>query len=94
MSKKISKGKQWSIAAIMLGVTLILAGWLPADSWAGARGHAFGNKAMTGNAGVNQIPQEPIKVLNPGDPYKILIPSDPIKGRNPGNPVSPYGGSQ
>jgi hypothetical protein len=71
--------------AIALVIALILT-WLPADSSAGSRSHAFGNGATNLNAGNNQIPQEPTKVRNfSGDQFKIgnnQIPQEPMRVHN------------
>jgi hypothetical protein len=59
----------WASFATVVGMALILTAWLPTDLSAGSRGHAFGNKAETGNAGISQIPGEPVKARNtPTDP--------------------------
>jgi hypothetical protein len=87
--------KMWASCAIVLGMALILTAWLPTDLWAGSKGHAFGNKAETGNAGISQIPNEPFKVRNIlTDPSKVLIPGEPHKVRNTPTDPSASGGNE
>jgi hypothetical protein len=85
--------KVWASCVMVLGMALILTAWLPTDSSAGSKGHAFGKGPANLNAGNSQIPTEPMKVRSlPGEPVKVLIPSDPIKVRNhPGDPSSSAG---
>ena len=71
--------KVWVGLAIVLGMALILTAWLPKDLSAGSKGHAFGSKAETGNAGISQVPSDAVKVRSqPGTPIKVRnTPTDP-----------------